>query len=171
MKTGHVLIVGQTESGKTLCAQKLCSWYRGAGIKTCVLDPMRDPAWGADFITDSPDEYFALIMDPDKCVGTANFVDEGGLSLDRYQLHQQFLTCQARHHGMVSHIISQRSAQIGKTTRAQCSTIFCFNVNPSDAKDLAQDFNAPILLRCPDLPQGQCIKVTRFQAPELLRMW
>lgn len=171
MKTGHVLIVGQTESGKTLCAQKLCRWYHGAGIKTTILDPMCDPAWAADYITADPDEYFALIMDPDRCQGSANFVDEGGLALDRYQPQQQFLTCQARHHGMVSHIIAQRATQVSKTTRAQCSTIFAFNVNPGDAKELAQDFNAPILLEAPHLPQGQCIRVTRFQPPELLRMW
>jgi hypothetical protein len=160
-----------TESGKTLCAQKLCAWYRAAGIKTCVLDPMRDPAWQADFLTDDPDQYFSLIMDPDRCVGTANFVDESGLSLDKYAVHQQFLTCQSRHHGMVSHIIAQRAQQVGVTTRAQCGTVFAFQLNPDDAKQYARDFNAPILLKCPDLPQGQCIRVTRFQRPELLRMW
>lgn len=170
-RSGHCLLIGQTESGKTICAQRIAQAYKAGGIKVCVLDPMKDPKWNADFITDNPDEYFSLVMDPDRSLQCALFIDEAGQSLDRYVGKQQWLTCQARHHGHVTHIISQRAQQVDTTIRSQCSTVYAFNVAVDDAKLYAKSFNAPVLLKCPTLPQGHCIRVQRFQPTQYLRMW
>jgi hypothetical protein len=168
---GHVLIVGQTMSGKTICAQRLSHNYRAHHIKVAVLDPMRDPKWQADFITDDPAEFMELVRNPLKCQSCALFVDESGQVLDRYSVDFNWLTCQSRHHGHVAHIIAQRAQQVSMTIRSQCSTIYAFNVNNKDAKEYADAFNSPALLECPNLPQGHCIRVKRFCTPERLRMW
>lgn len=171
MKTGHVLIVGQTESGKTICAQRIAAWYKSHNVATVVLDPMKDPKWNADFITADPVEFFSLIKDPNRCLNCAAFVDESGDSLNKYASDEQFLTTRSRHHGIVAHIIAQRAQQVSVTVRSQCSTLYAFSVSPADAKIYASDFNCDELLKCPTLPQGTCIRVQRFQPPRYLRMW
>lgn len=171
MKTGHVLIIGQTESGKSICGKKIAASYRSQSIKVCVLDPHMDPGWGADYITDDPAQFMALVRDPSRCTSCSLFIDESGQMLDRYSDDCDWLTTQARHFGHCTHIIAQRAQQISRNVRAQCTTLFAFNVAPEDARTYASDFNCPELLKCPTLPQGHCIRVQRFQGVRYLRMW
>lgn len=168
---GHVITIGQTESGKTICNKRLAAWYKRNGIGVIVLDIMRDPEWQSDFITDDPDEFIAFAKDPRKCLQCALFVDEAGASIDRYAETFSWLTTQSRHHGHICHLITQRAQQVSPTIRNQCSTLYIFNVNPRDAKIYAEDFNDVAALDAPTLPQGHCIKIQRFQKPQRLRMW
>jgi hypothetical protein len=168
---GHVITIGQTESGKTICNKRLAAWYKRNGVGVIVLDVMKDPDWNADFITDDADEYMAFVRDPRRCLQCALFIDEAGSSLDRYLQTNEWLTTQSRHHGHICHLITQRAPQVSLTTRSQCSTVYAFNIDPDDAKAYRKSFNEPALMRCPDLPQGHCIKKQRFHPPQLLRMW
>jgi hypothetical protein len=168
---GHVITIGQTESGKSILNKKLSHWFRKNGIGVAVLDVMRDPGWAADFITDDPDDFLAFVKNPDLCLQCGLFIDEAGQALDRYADSFAWLTTQSRHHGHVCHLITQRAQQVSPTVRNQCSTLHAFNVNPRDAKIYAEDFNNPEILKAPNLPQGYCIKVQRFKPTQMLRMW
>jgi hypothetical protein len=171
VKTGHVLIVGQTESGKSICGKKIAAAYRAQGIKVAVLDPMRDPGWQADYLSTDPVEFLSTVKDPNKCQQCAIFVDESGSMLDKYAEECNWLTTMSRHHGHVTHIIAQRAQQVSVTIRSNCSTLYAFQIDPDDAKKYSKDFNNPLILKCPALPQGHCYRVQRFKGASLLRMW
>lgn len=163
---GHAIIIGQTESGKSTLAKQLAGWYRRHGIGVLVLDPMKDPGWQADWMTDNPDEFLRTVRDPDQCLQCALFIDESGESINKFDKEFNWITCRSRHHGHVAHLISQRAQDINASTRAQATTLYIFNVNADDAKQYARDFNAPAALEAPHLPQGTCIKIERFKAPQ-----
>lgn len=169
---GHHIFFGQTESGKTTAATALSQWYAARSIKSLILDPMMDPRWApGSVVVRDVDEFMAIARDPDQCMQCALFVDESGTSMSRYLTTYEWLTTQSRHFGHVAHLITQRAAQISLTMRSQCSVLYCFNVNPKDAKSYAEDFNAPELLKAPSLPQGHCIRVQRFKPVRYLKMW
>ena len=168
---GHAITIGQTLSGKTLWNKRLAAWYKSQGVGVVVLDPMRDPEWNADRAFTDPDAFLAFVKNPDECLQCALFIDEAGMSLDRYNLDYQWLTCQSRHHGHVTHIIAQRAQQVSATVRSQCDTLFCFNVNPADAKIYSLDFNCELLKEAPSLPRGHFIKCCRFGEPTRHRLW
>ena len=172
----HSLFIGQTMSGKTTLAKKLANWYLNHDIGVVVLDPMSDPGWNesgnpkfASFT--NPQEFLAFVKDPDCVVQAALFVDEAGMSLNKYADEFQWITCQSRHHGHRAHIIAQRAEMVDKTIRSQCSTLYAFNVNPEDAKTYARDFNEKAILDAPNLPQGHYIKVERFKPVQRGRLW
>ena len=171
MSDDHVLTVGQTKSGKTLCNQALARNYKKHGIGVVVLDRMADPNWAADWMTGNTDEFIEFIRNPDKCLQCAIFVDDSGGSLNKYVCDFDWLTTESRHHGHIAHLITQRAQQVSLNIRSQCSKLNCFNINPKDAKIYAEDFNEPILLNASKLPKGHFYCVERFQETRLLRMW
>lgn len=172
----HSIIIGQTLSGKSLLAKRLSNWFLAEGVGVVVLDPMTDPGWNetasdkfASF-TD-PIKFLSFIRDPDQCLQCALFIDEAGMSLDKFADEFTWITCQGRHHGHRAHLIAQRAEMISKTIRSQCSTLYVFNVNPDDAKTYARDFNNPTILEAPNLPQGHYIKIERFKPAKRGRLW
>lgn len=168
----HSITVGQTLSGKSILNKKLAAHYKRNGIGVLVLDVMLDPGWNADFITDDPEKYMALVRDPRKCLQCALFIDEAGDALDRYLKTFNWLTTQSRHHGHRCHLITQRAQQVSPTVRSQCSILYAFNIGAKDAKIYGDDFNAPLVAnKAPMLPQGQCIKIQRFKPPQMLTVF
>jgi len=168
---GHAIIIGQTESGKTTLCKRLASWYKNHGVGVIVLDPMFDAGWPADWKTADPVEFLEFVKDPERCLQCALFVDEAGLSLDKYAVEYQWLTCQSRHHGHVTHIIAQRAQMVSANVRAQCSTCYAFNVNADDAKIYAREFNCAELMNAPGLAKGEFIKADRFNGAKRYRLW
>lgn len=172
----HILVVGQTLSGKSVLAKRLANWHLSKGIGVIVQDPMGDPGWnesGSDLFKSftDPDEFLDFVQDPDSCLQCLIIVDEAGLSLDKRADRFNWLTCQSRHHGHRAMIIGNRAEMIPKSIRTQCSTLYAFNINPSDAKNYAADFNNPAINEAPNLPQGHYIKVERFQPVKRGRLW
>ena len=172
----HTLIVGQTLSGKTGYAKMLCNWWLSRGVGAVVQDPMNDPDWnknGSNLfrIFSDPLEFLAFVKDPDECQQCVIFVDEAGMSLNKYAEEFNWLTCQSRHHGHRAHIIANRAEMVSKSIRSQCATLVAFNLNPDDAKQYSRDFNSVAVLDAPNLKQGEFIKVTRFQDPQRGRLW
>lgn len=163
MELDHTITIGQTKMGKSVLNKKLAAWYKSQGIKVVVLDPLNDPGWNADFMTRNPEEFLALVKDPDKCLQCALFIDEAGMSLDKYATEYQWLTCQSRHHGHVTHIIAQRAQMISATVRSQCSVLNVFAIGPKDAAVYAEDFNCPTIREASGLSKGEVIHVKRAE--------
>jgi hypothetical protein len=157
----HSLIIGMTESGKTTLAKKLCEKYRASNIKTIVLDPLWDN-WNADFQTDNPSEFMAVVSNPET-QSCAVFIDESGESIGQYNKEMFWLATRARHYGHNSHFIVQRTKQLSPTVRGQCRFLYLFNSPINDCKELAQDFNEPRLITGADLEQGHCYFVQRMR--------
>lgn len=159
----HVLIVGQTESGKTTAARRLAlEVFRPNNFPILVLDEFLDPAWQADWITDDPQKFMRVAFLNRSC---ALFVDEGSETIGRYAGTMKKLATQARHWGHCSHFITQAAVDIDKTIRRNCSAIFLFNTGLEDCKELRKNFVCDTLLDGPTLRQGEYIYFARFGQP------
>lgn len=164
----HSLIIGTTESGKTTLAKRLALKYRASGIGALVLDPLRDPSWPCDFITDNSEEFLKIVFASRKC---ALFIDEAGESVGRFDQANFTLATRARHWGHNSHFIAQRAQLVARTVRDQCSNAFVFRVAREDAKILAADWCADEVMESIDLPAGQCFYLSRFAKPKKIALW
>lgn len=158
----HILISGQTLSGKTTTAKRLIKdTYLPKGRNVFVLDSLGDPFFTthADYCTDDPAAFMRVLKaNPNAAV----FVDEGGETVGRYNQAMEKLATQFRHLGHNCHFISQRPVQLPLTIRANCSGLFLFSSCATDAKTLAEDFVCPDLLKATSLPQGRYLFKTRF---------
>lgn len=155
----HVLIIGMTESGKTTLARGLAKRYRAAGIGTLVLDPLRDPKWQADYMTDDGEDFLRTFWLSRSC---AAFLDEGGESVGRYDKAMQMTATRGRHCGHSCHYIAQRVQQLAPIVRDQCTHLFLFCSSAKDGALLADEFNMPELAQCSRLAQGEYIHAVKF---------
>lgn len=149
-------------SGKTTLAKRLVRKASDAGRLVFVLDPLLDPEWknhGADVVTNNPAHFLMLCRKNKNC---SLFVDEAGEYCDRHSKDMFWLATQSRHWGHQSYFMSQRANQIAINIRNNCSKLFCFNIRPSDAKLLSDDFCCDELEGAPNLQQGECFYVPRF---------
>lgn len=157
----HSMIIGMTESGKTTLAVNLCAKYKELGIKTIVLDPLKDDRWRADFITNDYKNFMKIISHPDTR-SCAIFIDESGQSIDKYNRDNSYqLATRGRHAGHNVHFIAQKLTQIAPTVRDQCSFLFMFAISIDARKELANDWNKPEILYM-ELNRGDYIKIARF---------
>jgi ABC-type glutathione transport system ATPase component len=169
MSSGHWLIVGMTESGKSTLARSLAREYAAGGHVPIVLDVTRNREWGSTaIIFDDPDALLAYVRDPEKCLRQPIFVEEAGLSIGKYQSQFQWLTTFSRHHGMRCHIVAQRAEMVDKTTRSQCTNLAAFGLSFDDAKAYAREFNGPEIMQCVSFKPGTYIHKTRY-APGVVR--
>jgi hypothetical protein len=155
----HSLILGQTESGKTTLAKRMCQAYGRAGVKRIVLDPMNDPGWQAEFRTTDPDAFLAAFWASESC---AAFIDEAGESVGRFDLVMQRTATKGRHWGHNVHYLTQRGTQLAMTVRDQCSHLFLFTTGLKDCKTHADEWNQPLLLDAASLKAGEYFHVNRF---------
>lgn len=159
----HSLILGMTESGKTTLAKQLAAQYHARGIGVIVLDPMNDPEWQADYRTDDPAEFLAVVWKSKRC---AVFIDEAGEAVGAFDTVMQRTATKGRHWGHSMHYLSQRGVQIARTVRDQCSHLFLFTTSLDDSKIHANEWNKPILREANTLPRGHYFHVTRFDVSE-----
>lgn len=157
----HSLILGMTESGKTTFAKRSAAAYQARGIKTIVLDPLKDPAWNADFQTSNPEDFLDKVWSSRCC---AVFIDEAGDSVGRFDAAMVKTATRGRHWGHNLHYISQRGTMLARTVRDQCSNLILFCTALEDCKIHAREWNNPQLLQGAALPQGSYMAVTRFGA-------
>lgn len=147
-------------SGKTTLALKKAKQAKADGCGILVLDPLLNPAWGADFITYKGDVFLDGVFKSQSC---AVFVDESGEAIGRYNDAMNTLATRGRQWGHKCHFICQRAQQISKTMRAQCTEAFIFNICREDAKELAQEFNDDMIKDAYLLKQGEFLWVRRFK--------
>ena len=155
----HSLIFGMTESGKTSLAKQMIKEYKARDIPTLVLDPMNDPSWGADFVTDDPDEFLTVFWDNTSC---AVFIDEAGDSVGKYNKAMEQTATKGRHWGHSCHYLTQRGAQLSRTIRDQCQHLYLFTTSLNDCKVHADEWNNQELREASKLKQGEYYHTTRF---------
>lgn len=125
-----------------------------------MLDPLADPDWGADFVTDDPDEFLRVYWRSQRC---AVFVDEAAEVAGQYDRPMIKTATRGRHYGHINHYVCNRGpAGIATTVRDQCGVLFLFTTAFKDAQIHAQEWNRPELIHAPQLPQGCYMRVTRY---------
>lgn len=164
----HSLIVGQTESGKTLLGKLICKRLKESGHKTAVLDPIYDPDWTVDFRCNDADEL-AKYLRSNRSVYV--FVDEsGGIFNEGNDNTHSWLATRSRHYGHSVHFLAQRTIQIPKTMRDQCSRLFLFTSSVDDGKLLAAEWNKPVLASCNTLPRFRFYHASRYEICTLMEI-
>lgn len=124
-----------------------------------VLDPLKDPQWNADFITDDQEEFLDVFWRSRSC---AAFLDEGGESVGRYDLAMQKTATRGRHCGHSCHYIAQKATQLAPIVRDQCSYLYLYTSGLTSCKMLAEEFNKPELLNATQLQRFSYFFVSRF---------
>ncbi len=155
----HVLGVGMTMSGKSFLAKSIAASLKKKGIGVIALDPLRDPGWHADFVTDDAEKFLATVKASRRC---AVFVDESGSTVGRYNPEMEWLATQGRHWGHRVYFLTQRGSQISPTIRDNCSELFLFRVSRKDAALWAEDFGFDELEQAASLPQYHFFHAKRF---------
>jgi hypothetical protein len=164
-------MIGQTASGKTTLAKKLCKQAASDGISSIVLDPIGDPDWtqhGAGFVTSDPEKFSEVVKASRSCW---LFVDESGEAIGRYNDSLFWLATRSRHYGHRAYFLTQRGAQLSPTVRDQCTELFLFSCSTRDAKILSEEFIRPELLQAPEFPPGKCFRVRRYRPTETLTIF
>lgn len=117
-----------------------------------MLDPDKRSQWNADFITDDPNEFLAIVKSNTGC---ALFIDESGLVIGRYGGAMQWLATNSRKWGHKAHFITQRATQLDPTVRNQCTSVFIFKQSLADTKILANEFVSDDLKQAHTLAKGE----------------
>jgi len=155
----HTIIIGQTESGKTMLARRLALDYKAKGYKVLVLDSAFNTWEGADYHTDDINDFISVCAKSRQC---ALFIDEAGEEVGTYQKAGNVIATKMRHLGHSAHFIAQRTKSINATVRQQCSRIAMFNVWRDDALEMAKEFNKKELADAHNLPQFEYYFSSRF---------
>lgn len=157
----HSLIVGMTESGKSFLAKMISRALKKAGKKVAVLDPLWDDGWGADFQTSDSGAFLAWAKSKANASAFL-FVDEGSVSVGRYNLPMQWLATMSRHHGHSSFFICQGITQLPPIVRGQCRDVFLFAVDETISQIVAKEWNEKTLRNAERLRKGEFYHVSRF---------
>lgn len=155
----HSLIIGMTTSGKTTLAKKMASDFKRNGFLSMALDPLRDPSWPCDFVTDDPQEFMNVALTSRNC---ALFIDESGETIGRFGGDMNKLATRIRHYGHRSIFITQRAQQLDKIVRDQCEFLFLFRVSRDDAKLMAAEYGHDELAEAYLLQRGEFYFAQRF---------
>lgn len=156
----HNMILGVSESGKTLLAKLVCARIKKKGVKTAVLDPMLDPEWDCDFITDNPEDFLAFAKNKDN-MSSVLFVDEGSQSIGRYNPQMEWIVTQSRHWGHSAWIICQGASQLSPIVRDQTSQLFLFAVGESTMRIMGEHFRQD-LTKLDRLNRGEFYAVSKW---------
>lgn len=163
----HSLIIGMTESGKTTLAKLIVKNAKKKKIKTAVLDPLKDPHFGADFNTANQEEFLAWIK---KNKSAVLVIDEAGTSVGRYNTAMEWVVTTSRHLGHSSILICQGAAQLSPLVRGQCTVCYLFSSTLATLKTISEDFNAPELLKIGRLTRGEFYLVSRYESVRKMRL-
>jgi DNA helicase HerA-like ATPase len=155
----HSLILGMTLSGKTTLAKKLCVEYRKAGIPVLILDPICDPNWQCDFITDDKDEFVRVYK---QNTGCQCIIDEAGDAVGKYDEVMRQTATRGRHWGHKFTYITQRGSSLSMTVRDQCATLFLFRSGMNDAKLHAEEYGFEELKNANLLKPGEFYHVSKL---------
>lgn len=160
--------MGMTESGKSCFGKILCRALHEQGKPVAVLDPLLDPDWTADIITDDIEDYSRYLEQHRSVYG---FVDECGTWFNEgNDTTNAWLATRSRHYGHSMVFIAQRAIQIPKTMRDQCSRLYLFTSSKSDGKIHSEEWNKEALEGCNTLEQFAFFKVDRYHTCDLLRV-
>ena len=155
----HVLVLGQTLSGKSLLSKRLANGFMRQGIGVLVYDPIGDAEWDCSFKTDNFLEFLEVYWTSERCMA---FIDEAGDVCGRFDGEAVKTATKGRHKGHINYYISQRATLLSPTIRDQCSQLFLFNSGLKDCQTHAQEWNTPELLNGTSLKKGEIYHCQRM---------
>jgi len=155
----HTLVLGMTTCGKTTLVKWLTSSMKKRGIKVAVLDPILDPEWEADFVTDNPADFMKYVKTNKSHVLV---VDESGSAIGRYNEEMNWLATTSRHLGHTTFFLMQGATQVDPIIRGQCNRCFMFTCAGTIAEKIAVEFNEPKVAKASRLNKGEFYLIDRY---------
>jgi DNA helicase HerA-like ATPase len=158
--TPRILIVGGSETGKSLLAKKVALELIKTDLYITVYDPVLADDWPEDaFVSDDEVAFWEEVNAVHEGGhNQAVFVDEADTILSISHKHNHWLLTRGRHYGIEPFVITQRPVLVAPTIRALCNELYCFRVSAADAKLLSDDFAHPDILAATELGQGEFLR-------------
>jgi signal recognition particle GTPase len=109
----HTLIVGQTNTGKTTLALKMCEAWKRAGFVTLVLDPTLDTRWRGmtDLHTADKETFLRAYFNSRNA---RVFIDESIEVASNSDKDIIYTATRGRHYGHCNVYISQRANSVAR---------------------------------------------------------
>lgn len=165
----HVMILGQSTSGKSVLGKTFAQAYLDKGVGVLVYDPLNDSDWPCHFKTDNIEEFLEVFAETEEA---ALFVDEAWEVFGVGQKQNHIIATRGRHQMCRLHMMSQRSySAIAPIVRDQCSDLFAFNLALKDAEELAKDWNDKSIQRIADFVPGQYLHKRRMKPANEYRLF
>lgn len=155
----HSLVVGMTMTGKSFLSKMIVKVLKEKyKLPVAVLDPLRDPDWGADFQSKDQSEFLNYVSTHKNhiCV-----VDEAGTAIGKYDMSALALTTTARHLGHISWLVCHSLTQLNPTLRSNCANLYLFLCGLKQAKTAAEEWAAPIAANAAKFRVGDFYILTR----------
>ena len=162
----HSLIIGMTGSGKSTLAKMICQSAKGK-VKTCVLDPVHDPDWQADFQTSDSEEFLSYVR---RERSHLCFIDEGGQSIGRYNRPMEWTATTSRHLGHSVYYILQGASQVMPIIRSNCERAYLFACDPTIIDVVSREFAEPVIRDRPRLEKFEFYCLSKFEEVKLGRI-
>lgn len=164
----HILIYGQTTSGKSVLGKIMAQKYLDSGVGVMVFTPLPEQ-WPCHFQTSDISEFVEIAMLENEC---ALFVDEGSEVFNLGRKENHILATRGRHRGHRLHVLAQRGfSAIAPIVRDQASDLYLFNVSLYDARKLADEWNDETILNAAELPPGTCIHKRRMKPAREIKIF
>jgi hypothetical protein len=136
----HIMIVGNSYSGKSMLAKRWAADAAQKGQAVVVYDPIRSENW-----PDSATKYYdaSLFLDYlETAESTHVFIDEAKTLWDFDRARADKVVYQKRHQGMLVFLIAQRAMMVPPNGRNQCSRVIAFRQQKKDSEILAEEYTA-----------------------------
>lgn len=170
----HTLLVGKTGAGKTHYGKHLARLALESGRAVLLYDPLGNP-FPCTWRTSDPDRFLDMAKASRDCLLV---IDEAPTICTNLGAHKKFewLATMSRHNTAVrdpkrKHMFGHRClfmaqdvTKIGVVYRRNCTHLFLFNVMPSSARLLADEFGDDELLKAPTIPRYHFLYATGFTA-------
>ncbi len=128
-----------------------------------MLDPNTSGGWQLSpqlcWETDDPAAFLRRAKSTEGC---ALFLDEAHEYCGQHDSEMHWTARRGRHWGHRSIFITHRGADLARSVRGQCATLYLFAIAAEDAAIHAREWNRPELGEAPGLDQGAFFLVPRF---------
>lgn len=167
VKTLHVGIFGPGLSGKTTLAKELSrSYWKKHGIKSIVLDPIRDD-WGVHaYVATNDADFMSMVRAEKQC---AVFVDEASETIAR-EKEKTGLFTSIRHRGHRMHVIGHDGMSLLPVMRQQLQTLFLFRQNEDALKVWIRLLSEPGIADASRLEQYEFLWCRLYHKPIRCRL-
>lgn len=157
----HVLIIGQSTSGKSNLAKRFATDQYNEGNSIIIYDPLKSSGWPSG-------ENVAKFADPEKFLTYLETAQESFVYIDEAKTLWDYDIKRAnkvvytrRHQGLLIFLIAQRAKMVQPNARDQCSRVFAFKQSIDDAKELAAEFDNGVI-KCASVKKGEFVLATPF---------
>jgi hypothetical protein len=150
----HILTVGNSYTGKTNLNKRLAMDALARNQNVIVFDPLKGSGWPGGSVKFSSPELF--LQHVSRAESSHVFVDEAKILWDHDYKRADRLLYNRRHQGLLVYLIAQRTRMVPPNARNQCSKVFAFRQQKTDADILADEYHE-LMAKCRAFEPGQFV--------------